>query len=187
MQDVFHSIEAEPFDSQAWEPFGWIPRADTDPRDGESRLDFSWGDVHVNHIAHTADEITHTHRGLRCDMLFRHHTHTQALLVLNSFAVMAAAPAACSFKTAADADQVRAFVLQPHDSFVLAKGTWHWGPFPVGSSRVDLFNVQSLRYAEDNDCARLDQLRASLEIVTGDAEGPAHERPATAGRSNWER
>jgi hypothetical protein len=33
----------------------------------------------------------------------------------------------------------------------LARGTWHWGPFPLGDEPVRLLNVQGRRYAEDND------------------------------------
>ena len=39
---------------EAWAPFGWLPVADTDPRDGEHRLSFAWDDVHVNIIGHAA-------------------------------------------------------------------------------------------------------------------------------------
>ena len=53
---------------------------------------FEWNDVHLNLIGHAADEVRHTERGLVCEMLFRHLTHTQAILVLNCPAVMAVAP-----------------------------------------------------------------------------------------------
>ena len=158
-------LEARPLDAEGWLPFGWLPFLDTDPRDGESRLHFAWDDVHVNLIGHSADEIVYTERGLICEMLFRHLTHTQAILVLNCPAVMAVAPPTCTFETKDDLAQVRAFRLEPHDSFVLGRGTWHWGPFPLSAPRVELFNVQGLRYAEDNDCALLANLGTGIEVV----------------------
>jgi hypothetical protein len=45
-------IEATPLTAADWSPFGWIPLRDTDPRDGEARLQFEWSDVHVNLISH---------------------------------------------------------------------------------------------------------------------------------------
>ena len=39
---------------------------------------------------------------------------------------------------------------------MLHRGTWHWGPFPVGgATTVRLLNVQGLRYREDNADADL--------------------------------
>ncbi len=38
---------------------------------------------------------------------------------------------------------------------MLNRGTWHWGPFPIEGPEVRLFNVQGLRYAEDNRCVDL--------------------------------
>ncbi len=49
-----------------------------------------------------------------------------------------------------DLDTLRAFVLKPLDCFVLHRGTWHWGPFPIERAPVRLLNVQGRRYAEDN-------------------------------------
>ena len=70
-------LQAEPLTEAAWTPFGWIPVADTDPRDGEHRLRFEWDDAHVNVIGHSLDEVERTDGGLRCDEMFRHLTHTQ--------------------------------------------------------------------------------------------------------------
>jgi ureidoglycolate hydrolase len=53
---------------------------------------------------------------------------------------------------------VRAFVLQPGETIVLHRGTWHWGPFPIGAATsVRLLNVQGRRYADDN---------ASIDLTT---------------------
>jgi ureidoglycolate hydrolase len=160
--DIARTIEAQPLSAEAWAPFGWLPVADTDPTDGDERLTFAWDDVHLNVISHTPDEITHTAHGLLCDALFRHDTHTQALLTLDVVSVIAVAPANVTFDDATDLDALRVFRLQPLDSFVLHRGTWHWGPFPVGDRPVTLYNVQGLRYAEDN--ARVDLVARSLAV-----------------------
>ena len=57
MNDLQLHSDAESLDAKSWSPFGWLPVPDTDPRDGESRLFFEWGDVHVNLIGHSADEV----------------------------------------------------------------------------------------------------------------------------------
>ena len=156
---------AEPLTEEKWEPFGWLPRADTDPRDGTNRLHFEWDDAHVNLIHHRLDEVPETSDGLTCEMLFRHFTHTQALLVLNCDAVVVVAPAGTEFASPSDVEQLKAFRLRPLDSLVLHRATWHWGPFPISEPRVDLYNVQGLRYAEDNDMVNLAQLGFSTEVV----------------------
>ncbi len=53
------------------------------------------------------------------------------------------------------------------DSLVLYRGTWHWGPFPVSEPQVDLYNVQGLRYAEDNDEMDIAKLGLAAEVVKG--------------------
>lgn len=159
-------IEAKPLDREEWASFGWAPFRDTDPEDGASRLVFQWDDVHLNIISHRLDELVATNNGLMCDVMFRHLTHTQALLVLNCPAVIAVAAPSSRLSGPQDLDQVRAFLLRPLDSFVLHQGTWHWGPFPVRDPQVDLFNIQGLRYAEDNDSVNLAERGAAFEVVT---------------------
>jgi ureidoglycolate hydrolase len=143
-------VAAESLTVDAWSPFGWLPVADTDPRDGEHRMVFEWDDAHVNVIGHARSEVPETGRGFRCEMLYRHDTHTQSLMPLNVPAVIAVAPAEVEFAEESDLLSVRAFRLEPLQSLVLYRGTWHWGPFPIEGSEVRLFNVQGLRYAEDN-------------------------------------
>ncbi|MGZ4690447.1 MAG: ureidoglycolate lyase [Acidimicrobiia bacterium] len=143
-------LDAGTLTDDAWEPFGWIPVPDTDPRDQERTYEFLWGDVHVNLISHTADEVEHTDRGPVCAVMYRHDTHTQTLMPLNVDSVVAVAPADVDFSEPAHLEAVRAFRLRPLDCFALYRGTWHWGPFPVGSEAVRMFNVQGKRYAEDN-------------------------------------
>jgi ureidoglycolate hydrolase len=159
------AIEAQPLTAEAWKPFGWLPVADTDPRDAEHTLEFAWSDPHVNVIAHTYDEVEHTDVGAICAVLFRHDTHTQTLMVLDSPAVLAVAPADVDFSDAAHLDRVRAFRLDVQDALVLARGTWHWGPFPIDEPVVQLFNVQGRRYAQDNTSVSLPERQRTVFAV----------------------
>lgn len=156
-------VEAGSLTPEAWAPFGWLPVLDTDPADGAETLSFAWADPHLNVITHTRDEIAHTDDGPVCDRLYRHDTHTQALMPLNCDAVVAVAPASVTFGSVDDIAWVRAFRLVPQDVLVLHAGTWHWGPFPIGEEPVRLLNVQGRRYAEDNASADLAVL--GVEVV----------------------
>jgi ureidoglycolate hydrolase len=98
-------------------------------------------------------------------MLFRHDTHTQTVMSLDVPAVIAVAPAAQDFSGAAAADSIRVFRLEPLQPVVLHRGTWHWGPFPVAADAVRLFNVQGLRYAEDNASVDLATLGLDVDVV----------------------
>jgi ureidoglycolate hydrolase len=158
-------VRPETLSEEAWAPFGWLPVADTDPRDGEHRLSFAWDDVHVNIIGHARAEVPETGDGLRCQMLFRHDTHTQAVMSLDVPAVLVVAPAARDFSAAADLDSIRAFRLGALQPVVLHRGTWHWGPFPVAADAVRLFNVQGLRYAEDNACVDLASRGFDIDVL----------------------
>ncbi|MCU1490875.1 MAG: uncharacterized protein JWM85_2280 [Acidimicrobiaceae bacterium] len=164
------SVIARPLTEEAWKPFGWIPVNDTDPRDGDHRLEYEWDDVHVNLIHHDLSEVKQTPRGLICDVLYHHNTHTQALLVLNCNAVIVVAEADAPLSSERPLDHMHAFLLRPHDSLVLHRSTWHWGPFPVGAERVDLYNVQGIRYAEDNDGIDLAARGETFEVVTDPAQ-----------------
>jgi len=144
-----------------------MPVEDTDPRDGAERLDFAWGDVHVNTISHRRDEVPATDGGLLCQMLFRHLTHTQVLMPLDVPAVVAVAPPEVTLDSPSGADRVQAFRLDPLTCVVLYRGTWHWGPFPVTAESVELFNVQGLRYVEDNECADLEAVGTPVEVRLG--------------------
>ena len=48
---------------------------------------------------------------------------------------------------------------------MLHRGTWHWGPFPLGDEPVTLFNVQGLRYAEDNVKVDLAERALAVEVL----------------------
>jgi ureidoglycolate hydrolase len=96
--------------------------------------------------------------------MFRHDTHTQALTPLDTRSVLAVAPASVDFSAPADAEAIRAFVVEPGETLVLHRGTWHWGPFPVPPGRsVHLLNVQGRRYAEDN--ASVDVTESTGRVV----------------------
>ena len=167
MDAADRTIRPLPLDATAWAPFGWLPVADTDPADGTHRLAFDWDDVHVNRIGHRRDEVPAVDGGLVCRMLYRHATHTQVLMPLDATAVVAVAPADLAMDSASDLDAVTAFVLRPLQSVVLHRGTWHWGPFPVTAAAVELFNVQGLRYAEDNQ--RVDLAGSGIVVEVGTA------------------
>jgi len=141
--------------------------ADIDPLDGSNVLEFAWGDAHVNRISHRRDEVPTTTAGLCCEMLFRHLTHTQVLMPLDARAVVVVAAPGVGMTSPADSDEARAFLLDPLQSIVLHRGTWHWGPFPVEADSVELFNVQGRRYLEDNDRADLAALGACLDVHLG--------------------
>lgn len=143
-------VAASKLSEHEWAPFGWLPVADVDPRDGSSTLAYAWGDPHLNIIAHTYEEIDHVEEGAIVGQMFRHETHTQALMPLNVPAIIAVAPPGYVFSDASDLGAIRAFLLQPQDCLVLHQATWHWGPFPLAGEPVRLLNVQGLRYAEDN-------------------------------------
>jgi ureidoglycolate hydrolase len=98
-------------------------------------------------------------------VLFRHLTHTQVVMPLDVSAVIVVAPAEVAMRAPGDVAQVRAFVLEVQEPIVLHRGTWHWGPYPIGADSVELFNVQGLRYAEDNEHVDLGALGAPVDVV----------------------
>jgi ureidoglycolate hydrolase len=159
------TIEVEPFDDSAWAAYGWVPVRDTDSRDGDFRLRYEWDDAHLNIIGHSLEEVTKTEKGLRCDELFHHQTHTQALMAINCDCVIVVAPADTTFDSPEDLDRIHAYLLQPLQPVVLHQATWHWGPYPFDDEPVSLLNVQGLRYAEDNGRTDLAGLGMSVEIA----------------------
>jgi ureidoglycolate hydrolase len=104
---------------------------------------------------------------LRCEVLFRHLTHTQVVMPLDVDAVIAVAPAGTDPRTEDGAGQIRVFALPVQQAIVLDQGTWHWGPYPARGPSVRLFNVQGLRYAEDNDSADLAEAGTAVEVGLG--------------------
>ena len=110
MGDEVRQIHPVPLTRDEWAPFGWLPVADTDPSDGDHRLEFAWQDVHVNRIGHRRDEVPSVAGGLRCEVLFRHATHTQVVMPLDVTAVVVVAPAEVAMRSSEDVDEVKAFV-----------------------------------------------------------------------------
>ncbi len=165
MAEGARTVVAQRLAADAWAPFGWIPVADTDATDGAQRLEFEWQDAHVNVISHAPDEVERADDGLRCDRLYRHLTHTQVLMALNGPSVIAVAPPGSDLTAPGGTDAVRAFRLEPFESLVLHRGTWHWGPFPLGSEPVRLFNVQGFGYARDNESVDLKGAGVELTVV----------------------
>lgn len=163
--DAVRQIVPKALADDGWAPFGWLPVDDTDPRDGSRRLEFLWDDVHVNRISHRRDEVPGVPGGLRCEVLYRHDTHTQVLMALDSPSVVVVAPADVEMTSGADVDRARAFLLEPLVPVVLHRGTWHWGPFPRTAASVTLFNVQGLRYVEDNRSADLAGAGLALDVI----------------------
>jgi hypothetical protein len=80
-------------------------------------------------------------------------------------AVIAVAPASVDFSDPNDGATIRVFRLEPLEPLVLHRGTWHWGPFPIAADAVRLFNVQGLRYAEDNACVDLAARGLAVDVT----------------------
>ena len=97
-------------------------------------LEFLRDDGWVNFIGHTLDEIDVRDGRLRCELLNRHDTHTQTLMPMSGDALVVVAPADVDFSDAAHFDTVQAFALPQYTCVHLHRGTWHWGPYPVGAS-----------------------------------------------------
>jgi ureidoglycolate hydrolase len=150
------TIDAERFTPDAWAEFGWVPVPEDDPDDGMHTLEFKWEDAHLNYIIHTPDDVERTPEGFVVSRLYHHDTHTQALMPMNCPSMIAVAPAIVDFSTPAHARRVRAFRLDPLECIVLRRGTWHYGPFPLGSEPLRVLNLQGRRYAEDSAYVDLD-------------------------------
>ncbi len=155
-------LTMQPLTADAWAPFGWIPVADTDPADGAHTLTFAWADPHLNLITHAPDEVEQAQGGAVVSRMYRHDTHTQALMSLNCPGIVAVAPAVVTFERAEDLETIRLFRVEPLAPLVLHQGTWHWGPFPTGPDAIILLNVQGRRYAEDNASADVHRLGAVI-------------------------
>jgi ureidoglycolate hydrolase len=87
--------------------------------------------------------------------LNRHDTHTQTLMPMTADAYVVVAPAVIDFSAVAHLETVRAFRLSQHAVVHLARGTWHWGPYPIGADELSIFNIHGRGYANDNAIAYL--------------------------------
>ena len=100
-------------------------------------------------------------------VLNRHDTHTQTLMPVSGDAVLVVAPAASPLTDAAEVDAARAFVMRRYECAHLHRGTWHWGPYPVGTDHVRIFNIQGRGYMDDNGIVWLTKdHRVSFEVTT---------------------
>ena len=145
------SVTLEPIAATAasFAPYGVLP---SDEGDGNptADLEFLQDDGWVNYIGHSLDEIE-VHDGfLRCELLNRHDTHTQTLMPVTADAVVVVAPAEYDFSEPEHFEAVRAFALPRLTCVHLHRGTWHWGPYPVGTDFVRMLNIQGRGYPNDN-------------------------------------
>jgi ureidoglycolate hydrolase len=140
--------------SEAFARFGVLP---SDEGDGgpTADLEFLEDDGWVNYIGHALDEIDVVDGTYRCELLNRHDTHTQTLMPMSGPAVIVVAPAEVDFTEPAQYDTVTAFLVPQHACVHLRRGTWHWGPYPVGASVVRIFNIQGRGYPRDNTTVNL--------------------------------
>jgi Ureidoglycolate lyase len=139
---------------QSFADYGVLP-----PTEGDGHptadLEFLLNDGWVNFIGHTLDEIDARDGKLWCELLNRHDTHTQTLMPMSGDALVVVAPAVVDFSQPAHFDTVRAFALPRHTCVHLHRGTWHWGPYPVGADEVRIFNIQGRGYPNDNGVVEL--------------------------------
>ena len=152
---------------ESFAPYGVLP---PDEGDGQptADLEFLLNDGWVNYIAHSLDEITVRDGHLQCDVLNRHDTHTQTLMPMSGDAVVVVAPPDVDFSEPGHVATVKAFLLPRNTCVHLHRGTWHWGPYPVSSSDVRVFNIQGRGYPNDNAVARLaDDLGVIFEVRSG--------------------
>jgi ureidoglycolate hydrolase len=147
-------LTPEPATREAFEPYGVIP-----PFEGDGNptadLVFTRDDGWVNFIGHTLDEIEVRDGQLRCEVLNRHDTHTQTLMPMSGNALVVVAPPDVDFSEPAHFSTVRAFALPQFTCVHLHRGTWHWGPYPVGANDVRVFNIQARGWPTDNGIVEL--------------------------------
>ena len=151
-----HLVAAEPLTAATFAPFGEVLAAEPD----EAHIELRGGETWILNV------LSYGHRPLVCDHLNAHHRATQMLLPLGARpAVLVVAPPTATFDDASDLAHVRAFVLDGRAAVDLGRGTWHWGPYPVGD-HVDLLNLQGRGFADDNDVAHLSRdLGVAVRVV----------------------
>ncbi len=152
------SLNLQPLTPEAWARFGTLP---SDERDENayrrSDLEFLWNDGQVNFIAHDNNEVTLSEGRVRCELLNRHDTHTQTLMPMTSDAYIVVAPASVDFTSSDHFLEVAAFRVPQHVPVHLNRGTWHWGPYPLGADSLRIFNIQGRGYVNDNEIAWLNR------------------------------
>jgi ureidoglycolate hydrolase len=155
MRDV-RTIEltVEPATRDSFAAYGVIPPFEGDGQP-TANLVFTRNDGWVNFIGHNIDEIEVRAGRLRCELLNRHDTHTQTLMPMSGDALVVVAPAEVDFSQPEHFDSVKAFALPQHSCVHLHRGTWHWGPYPVGAAEVRVFNIQASGWPTDNGIVEL--------------------------------
>jgi ureidoglycolate hydrolase len=150
------TISLEPVNAtiESFAPYGALPPVEGDGNP-TADLEFLLNDGWVNYIGHTLDEIEVHDGKLRCELVNRHDTHTQTLMPMSGDALVVVAPPDVDFSELAHFATVRAFALPRHTCVHLHRGTWHWGPYPVGAHEVQIFNIQGRGYPNDNGIAWL--------------------------------
>lgn len=148
------ALPVEPATRESFAPYGVLPPFEGD---GQPTADlvFTHNDGWVNFIGHTLAEVEVRAGRLRCTLLNRHDTHTQTLMPMTGDALVVVAPAAADFSRPEHLDTVRAFALPQYSCVHLNRGTWHWGPYPVGASEVRVFNIQARGWPTDNNVLEL--------------------------------
>jgi ureidoglycolate hydrolase len=144
-------LEPQPLSREAFAPFGVLP-----PDEGgapTADLEFLLDDGWVNYIGHTLDEVEVVDGALHCDVLNRHDTHTQTLMPVSGDSLIVVAPADVPLTSDDQLATVQAFVVRRYECVHLRRGTWHWGPYPIGAGSVRVFNIQGRGYPDDNGVA----------------------------------
>ena len=148
------ALSLEPATRESFAPYGVLP-----PLEGDGHptadLVFTRNDGWVNFIGHTLDEVAVRAGRLRCELLNRHETHTQTLMPMSADALVVVAPAGVDFSRPEHLDTVKAFALPQYSCVHLHRGTWHWGPYPVGAEEVRVFNIQGRGWPTDNKVVEL--------------------------------
>ena len=148
------ALPVEPATRESFAPYGVLP-----PFEGDGHptadLVFTRNDGWVNFIGHTLDEVEVRAGRLRCELLNRHETHTQTLMPMSADALVVVAPADVDFSRPEHLDTVKAFELPQYSCVHLHRGTWHWGPYPVGAAEVRVFNIQGRGWPTDNNVVEL--------------------------------
>ena len=142
--------------AEAFAPFGVLP---PDEGDGHptADLEFLLDDGWVNYIGHTLDEIEVRRRRvpLRAAQPAR-HAHADADADERRHGDRGRTRRG-RLLDAAHFDTVAAFLLPQHTCVHLHRGTWHWGPYPVGAAALRIFNIQGRGYPNDNTVVRFAQ------------------------------
>jgi ureidoglycolate hydrolase len=147
-------LKPEPATPESFAPYGVIPPFEGDGQP-TANLVFTRDDGWVNFIGHSLDEIEAHDGVLRCELLNRHDTHTQTLMPMSGDALVVVAPAEVDFSQPEHLDTVKAFALPQYACVHLHRGTWHWGPYPVGAHDLRVFNIQASGWPTDNGVAEL--------------------------------